>query len=262
VIDSFADVVSKTSNIKNGSTSLNLPRKHATVLIGKNRPANLANEKVSAAKPSVGKSIFCIDNVSVKASVSDIVCYVNKLGVPDVISCFEVQPRRSQWQRANDIVPIDRKAFRLCIPREDCDMLLNENAWPAHVSISAWRFKKKSSDPSSDYDNGYGQRLNIGCHDRARQSSPVAAATMERAAPSAGETSTPALVKSGGSQMSSSLSSSTPPTELTTPIVLNSPFFSGEDAEPILSMGDNNIDDTSDMDLTIIDYDGSKSNCN
>jgi hypothetical protein len=50
----------------------------------------MINDNVSAAKPFVGKTVYCVDNVSIKANVADIVSYVNKIGVLDVISCYEV----------------------------------------------------------------------------------------------------------------------------------------------------------------------------
>jgi len=34
------------------------------------------------------------------------------------------------------------RTFRLCIPRDDCNKLLNAGMWPEHISISRWIFNK------------------------------------------------------------------------------------------------------------------------
>lgn len=94
-----------------------------------------------AAKPYVGKAVFCVDNVSIESKVPDIVDFIKTIGV-DVLSCYQVKPRRSQWQRSQGIIPGDRKAFRVCIPREETSKLLDVDAWPAHIAITAWRFIK------------------------------------------------------------------------------------------------------------------------
>ena len=70
--------------------------------------------------------------------------FVSRLGVT-VLSCHQVEPRRSQWQRLQGIKIKDRKAFRLCVPREESDRMLNADAWPAHIAITAWRFGKKKT---------------------------------------------------------------------------------------------------------------------
>jgi len=63
----------------------------------------------------------------------------------DVLGCYSVKPRRSPYQRIHGIEPQDRKAFRLCIPREDSARLLDPKKWPAHICVSHWIFKKKNS---------------------------------------------------------------------------------------------------------------------
>jgi hypothetical protein len=82
-------------------------------------------------------------------TADDITDFVKSLAVR-VESCFEVQTRRPFWQRMANIVP-DRKAFRLCVNRDDCDKLLIADCWPSDVTISAWRFKPKASgEPHHD----------------------------------------------------------------------------------------------------------------
>jgi len=63
----------------------------------------------------------------------------------DVLGCYNVKPRRSAYQRSHGIEPKDRKAFRLCIPREDTARLMDPKKWPAHISVSHWVFKKNST---------------------------------------------------------------------------------------------------------------------
>jgi hypothetical protein len=120
-----------------------------TMIVGK-KISDSKRDRVIAAKPYVGKAVFCIDNVSRYTDVADIITYINDLGV-DVISCFQAQPRRSQWQRSHGIIPQDRIAFRVCIPREQTDKLLDPNAWPAHISLTAWRFSKLDPTTRTDF---------------------------------------------------------------------------------------------------------------
>ena len=183
---------------------------------------------------------------------------MNKLGILDVISCHEVQPRRSRWQRSNNIVPIDRKAFRLCIPRDDCVMLLNEDAWPAHVTISAWRFNTKKSDCSSDRDYGDAQRVNNVNNNiqdpDTRQSTPAAMS-------STGVLSTlPAIDRYGGSAPSNRAVTEAFNSDLNVKLAMafisSSPVHSVDQAESRLTVSNDDVINTSDMDLTITINDG------
>jgi len=70
----------------------------------------------------------------------------------DVLGCYSVKPIRSPYQRIQGIVPQDRKAFRLCIPREDSARLLDPKKWPTHISVSHWIFKKKSTQSEDVHD--------------------------------------------------------------------------------------------------------------
>jgi hypothetical protein len=96
---------------------------------------------VGAAKPYVNKAVFCVDNVATNVDHKSLALFIESLGVR-VITCCRVQPRRPQWQRRRNIHPDDRNTFRLCIPRTDCDKLLNADAWPEHILISRWIFSK------------------------------------------------------------------------------------------------------------------------
>jgi len=94
------------------------------------------------SKPYVGKAVFCIDNVITSATETDIERHIKRMGVI-VLLCHAVQPRRSRWQRLRGIVPADRSTFRVCIPREQSHKLLVADAWPANITITAWRFAEK-----------------------------------------------------------------------------------------------------------------------
>lgn len=111
---------------------------------------------IAAAKPYLNKATFCIDNVSTEVTELAMAKFVAAMDI-DVLGCYNVNPRRTRYQRLHGIMPTDRKTFRLCIPREDTKRLLNAQLWPAHISVSRWRFKKReetSDDVGSDVNSG------------------------------------------------------------------------------------------------------------
>jgi len=91
--------------------------------------------KISAAKQTRKKAVFCIDNVSTDCSVDDIKSFVSGLSV-QTLTCFQVKPRRRRGDDDDDIK--DRKAFCLCIYDDDRSLLLDESVWPDSVSVSEW----------------------------------------------------------------------------------------------------------------------------
>ena len=54
----------------------------------------------------------------------------------NVISCFEVKPRRYRTHTT------DSKAFRLCINDEDKQRMLDASMWPDSIVMSEWFFKQ------------------------------------------------------------------------------------------------------------------------
>ena len=55
--------------------------------------------KVAAAKPYIRKFVFCVDNVRTDVAVKDLETFVaNSLNV-NVVSCFQVKPRRAKGQK-------------------------------------------------------------------------------------------------------------------------------------------------------------------
>jgi len=82
--------------------------------------------------------VYCVDNVSMSYNADDIKSFVTGMAV-DVISCFEVKPRRRRSDDDDDAVT--RKAFRLCVNAADCQRLLDPCKWPDSVMIYEWFFK-------------------------------------------------------------------------------------------------------------------------
>jgi len=96
-----------------------------------------------AAKRTVKKAVFCVDNVSLGCNADDLHRFVSALGV-EVFTCFKTKPRRRPDETADDVA--DRNAFRLCINAADRDCLLNADQWPDSVRISDWFFRGKNTE--------------------------------------------------------------------------------------------------------------------
>jgi len=113
--------------------------KRGPLIVGKS--ATSGNCGIIAAGQPIKKSVFCIDNVSPNYSVGDVCDFVSDMSI-NVISCFEVKPRKRRSDSGDD--PVCRKAFRLCINRNDRDQLLEANKWPANVVIYDYFFTSKN----------------------------------------------------------------------------------------------------------------------
>jgi len=138
-------------------------RKAARLLIGAKTETTLTGSllgaqsqdrltaRVAAAKPYLGKSVFCIDNVGTNVYADEMTKFVEAMGVR-VVSCYKVNPRRPQWQRRRGIKVEDRHTFRLCVPRDDCSKLLHAENWPEYMSVARWIFPKNPRPyvPSSE----------------------------------------------------------------------------------------------------------------
>jgi len=57
---------------------------------------------VAAAEIIPRKAIFCLDNLSRRCSVDDIKSFLSSLSV-EVLSCFEVKPRRRRGESEDDV---------------------------------------------------------------------------------------------------------------------------------------------------------------
>jgi len=115
----------------------------APLMIGK---SSVSGVSVVAAKQIFKKSVFLIDNVSTAHNADDIRSFVSGMSI-DVISCFEVRPRRRRNEEEGDTD--DRKAFRLCIRADDRDRLLDPSKWPSSIAISQWFFKPRQEAASN-----------------------------------------------------------------------------------------------------------------
>jgi len=127
-------------------------RNQKQVVVGRSRSNATSSRQpghIAAAKPFISKATFCVDNVATDVTELDMATFVASMDI-DVLGCYNVNPRRTRYELVHGITEVkDRKAFRLCIPREDSERLLNPKRWPAHVAVSQWTFKKKTEDGSS-----------------------------------------------------------------------------------------------------------------
>jgi len=100
-----------------------------------------------AAKKTITKAVFCVDNVHLACKEDDIRAYVSSLGV-EVFSCFKMRPRRRPNEAAEDVM--DRSAFRVCVNAAGRDRLLNPESWPDSVRIADWFFRDKSNQVDNE----------------------------------------------------------------------------------------------------------------
>lgn len=146
-------------------------------------------------------------------------------------------------------------------------MILNEDAWPAHVSITAWRFNKKSTDPGSDHDYVDTRKVNSDMQYRSTRQLPPSATTTTTtstgvpAAAAAAAASDASVSGQPSSLVSTDTANLTFNVKSAKPFVSSSPVHSVDLTESrpteIIEEADNSLD----MDLTIITQDGNKSHC-
>ena len=152
-------------------------------------------KKLTAARPLLGKAVFCVDNVSKDVTADDVMQFVARMGVR-VLECNNAKPRRSRKQKANDEVP-DHKAFYLCINKADTNLLLDPSKWPADVTVSAWFFKKKDDEQQQTMITP--SRSATVAVSAAAASAATAAAASPRAAPVETPTATTDVITATGS---------------------------------------------------------------
>ena len=150
-----ANNANNDENRQKRNKSRNLDSRSNRVMVGTKKldwpvVGTVDQSKIAAAKPYLRKSVFCIDNVSTDVTVKDLETFVADSLNVNVISCFQVKPRRAKWQKEAGIVPTDRKTFRLCIDREDEQSFLNEEIWPQKIAIYRWAFKNRNQDSNQN----------------------------------------------------------------------------------------------------------------
>jgi len=122
-------------------------------LLAQNAPARRGRNLLVFGKSADRSSIFAAHGLSKRRLFSTLITSIKTAvlttsfhsfvkGVDvDVISCFEVKPRR---RHANDPCD-DRKAFRLCINNDDRKRMLDSSLWPNYVSVLKWFFMPQST---------------------------------------------------------------------------------------------------------------------
>ena len=127
-------------------------RNQGLIVVGRSRSNATSSRQpghIAAAKPFISKATYCVDNVATDVTAADMAKFVAAMDI-DVVGCYNVNPRRTRYELVHGITVVkDRKAFRLCIPREDSERFLNPKKWPAHVSVSQWAFKKRTDQQSA-----------------------------------------------------------------------------------------------------------------
>jgi hypothetical protein len=127
-------------------------QKHGPIIMGRSRGVDKKG-LVSVARPYISKATFWVDNVSTDVTELILSKFVAAKDI-DVLGCYKVNPRKTHFQRVNDIYP-DGSTFRVCVPREDSKRFLEPEEWPAHISVSWWTFKKIESGVNAvTLDNG------------------------------------------------------------------------------------------------------------
>ena len=169
-VPSFAAVAKKPPRKPLVVGALRSPPSHsATSITGQVASVAIAGGKrLAAAKPYLGKAVFCVDNVSKDVTADDVKQFVVRMGVR-VLDCNNAKPRRTRKQKPNDEIP-DHKAFYLCINKADTGLLLDPSKWPADVTVSAWFFRKKddvdeqqtTTRPPTAGDSGASVAVNAG----------------------------------------------------------------------------------------------------
>ena len=138
------------SDVPASSVGAGTRARRGPLMIGKSA-GSTTNPVVSAANGWYRKSVFYIDNVDSCVTEDDLKEFVKGLSVR-FVSCNEVKPRRRRNETTNG------KAFRLCINRDDRQLLLDADKWPAYVAVSDWIFKQPKHAPV-DTDSNKRQRI-------------------------------------------------------------------------------------------------------
>jgi len=138
-VQSSAEGAGEANNETTARTLQPGQNSRAPLVYGKAKLRETTAHIIAAPKTFVRKSVFCVDNIDVSFTADDVRNFVSKMSVR-VESCYEVKPRRRRRDDSSD-----RKAFRLCINSDDCEMLLDDSKWPAHVTVSKWFFKQRNN---------------------------------------------------------------------------------------------------------------------
>jgi hypothetical protein len=130
----------RTGASRNQQQQQQVPRRpRGPLLVGKSSVSRL-----QAAKKLYKKAVFYVDNLKPTTTVNDLVTFVQQCVGVEVLTCFEVVPRRRYGDSDDaDSRRATRRAFRVCIKEDDIEHFLVPGSWPESVSISAWTFRAK-----------------------------------------------------------------------------------------------------------------------
>jgi len=124
------------SGVQSGVQSVNVAKKKASskpLLVGR-KSSTLVSSSPTITAARTFKSVYIVDNLSKTCDMETLMTFLKKLKVR-TLTCFEVKPRMTRWQRAHDFIP-DHRAYRICINKADNDRLLDESKWPADITLS------------------------------------------------------------------------------------------------------------------------------
>ena len=123
------------------------------LLFGRKAAPTASNSTPTVAAAHAIKTVFLVDNLDNSCDTVSLTNFVTHMRVR-VLSCFEVKPRTTRWQRAHGIIP-DHRAFRVCVNRADTERFLDESKWPSDVTVSKWYSMKTAGNdhPPADSDD-------------------------------------------------------------------------------------------------------------
>ena len=136
------------------STTLQSDKKKPSrqpLLFGRKSASSPSNNTPTVSAAHVIKSVFLVDNLDNSCDTVSLTNFVKHLRVR-VLSCFEVKPRTTRWQRSHGIIP-DHRAFRVCINRADNERFLDETKWPSDVIVSTWYSMKRTDEEQHNVDS-------------------------------------------------------------------------------------------------------------
>ena len=133
----YSNIVRTGAGTEQGQQQQSLQCRRGPLLVGKSSASKLV-----AAKKLYKRAVFYVDNLSPSTTVDDLIAFVQQNVGVDVLTCFEVVPRRRAGEDEDATArKATRHAFRLCIKESDIEHLLIPSCWPDSVSISAWTFR-------------------------------------------------------------------------------------------------------------------------
>jgi hypothetical protein len=115
------------------------------------------SDALVAANGPRKKVVLCVDNLHPDTTLADVATFLKANFGIEPLTLFPTQTRRRRRDQEGE--EPERAAFRLCVYQDTLRLLLQENIWPADVTISEWFFKSaKTTDTTSDRQRGGGRK--------------------------------------------------------------------------------------------------------